>query len=88
MRNYTMSEMLRDCRCGSQDSNDLPAQVSHNPASQGLTIRGFNLGLRDMLNTALGCSDDDACKRETEETRQNRGFGMGDMLEDAVRGSG
>lgn len=83
--------MLHDVFRGTEPSNDSPPKAEYNPPSGKLVVRGFNLGLRDMLNEALGTLDD-MDKREVEERKQqkgeHRGMGIGDMLEDALLGSG
>lgn len=112
-RDFSMSQMLNESRCGTERSHNLPSQT---PPTQIPTTRNF--GLSEMLEAALETSENklptDAVNpkiAELEELKKalpmiirsafhtamtkkfsekdvKRGYGLGDMLADATRGSG
>jgi hypothetical protein len=111
-RDLTMSQMLKESRCGTEHGYNLPSQRPPTP-----TTRNFEYtGLSDMLEAALGTSENtllmeeanprvakleelkkalpmiirsafQAAYQEFSDKPVQRGYGLGDMLEDAAHGS-
>lgn len=90
MKDLSLGGMLSEARHGTEGGDSLNCRVQSNPSNRQLVIRYFNSGLREMLDTALGRPDDTEERCDSEELKKQktwRGWGIGDMLEDAVAGS-
>lgn len=92
MRDYSLRGMLSEAREGTEKDFDASILRSEYKAPSGKpTMRAFNSGLREMLDAAVGSSYDGIPQRDIEERNQGkekRGWGIKDMLRDAVEGSG